>query len=57
MTEQDPNPADLTPSTRGAARHAGGVPFQPDDPVMKSPYAHGAFVFATLPSEWGTRPQ
>lgn len=55
MTEQDPNPADLTPSTRGAARHARGVvPFQPDDPVMKSPYAHGAFVFATLPAEWDT---
>lgn len=40
-------------SAVSSARHARGVvPFQPDDPVMKSPYAHGAFVFATLPAEW-----
>lgn len=60
MNELNPDhtssgPDNPAPSTPGAVRHARGVvPFYPDDPVMKSPYAHGAFLFATLPAEWGT---
>lgn len=36
-------------SSAGANRNARGVvPFQPYDPVLKSPYAHGTLVFVTL---------
>lgn len=46
-------PANPAPSSTGEARHARGVvPHRPDDPVMKSPYAHGVFIFATLAPEW-----
>lgn len=53
MTEQTPEPSVPSSGLPGPARHARGVvPHWPDDPVMKSRYAHGAFLFATLPAEW-----
>jgi deferrochelatase/peroxidase EfeB len=38
-----------SPATSPRVRMARGVvPHQPDDPVLKAPYAHGALLFATL---------
>lgn len=37
-----------TSSSSGVRMARGVVPYQPDDPVLKARYAHGALAFATL---------
>ena len=45
----DTSPPENAPSKSSRVRLARGVvPHQPDDPVMKAPYAHGVLLFATL---------
>lgn len=45
----DTNPSAASPASSTHVRLARGVvPHQPDDPVLKAPYAHGVLLFATL---------